>query len=164
MNQVLAQTGAQRVDLIGHSQGGLVLRYYIKYLGGAQKVDSAISLGAPHYGTILGNIGTILGFGSCLGVVACVQMGQGSAFLNDLNAGDDTIGNVQYTNLYTAYDELVRPIANATLKDGATNVKIQSQCWARVVGHLGLILDGTVYSGIEDALEHRSISLNCWAL
>lgn len=164
VDNVLAQTGVGRVDLIGHSQGGLVLRYYIKYLGGSQKVDSAISLGAPHYGTVVADIATILGFGSCLGIIACQQMAQGSAFLDELNAGDDTIGNVQYTNLYTAYDELVRPVGNATLRDGATNVKIQSQCWFRFVGHIGLILDGTVYSGIEDALEHRRISLDCWAL
>src|SRR4051794_31788270 len=49
-DQVRAQTGAARVDLIGHSQGGLVGRYYIKYLGGVDEVDSMISLGAPHYG------------------------------------------------------------------------------------------------------------------
>ena len=65
---VRAQTGAARVDLIGHSQGGLVGRYYIKYLGGASEVDSMISLGAPHYGTSLANLANLLGLGSCLGV------------------------------------------------------------------------------------------------
>ena len=67
-DSVRAQTGAARVDLIGHSQGGLVGRYYIKYLGGASEVDSMISLGAPHYGTSLANLATLLGLGSCLGV------------------------------------------------------------------------------------------------
>jgi triacylglycerol lipase len=162
VDSVLAQTGASKVDLIGHSQGGLVLRYYIKYLGGDQRVDSAISLGAPHYGTALANIGVLLGIGD-LFCTSCDQMAVGSSFLNDLNAGDDTIGNVSYTNFYTVYDELVRPVRNATLQDGAKNVKIQSQCWFRFVEHIGLILDGAVYSGIEDALEHRRIRLNCWA-
>lgn len=164
VNDVLARTGASRVDLVGHSQGALVSRYYVRNLGGSAKVDSVISLGGPHYGTSVANIGTILGFGSCIGIVACQQMAIGSTFLNNLNAGDDTVGTVQYTNLYTTYDELVRPVANATLKDGATNVKVQSQCWLRVVGHLGLILDGTVYSGVQDALEHRPITLNCFAV
>src|SRR6476620_6805080 len=58
---VRAQTGAARVDLIGHSQGWLVGRYYIKYLGGASEVDSMISLGAPHYGTSLANLAALLG-------------------------------------------------------------------------------------------------------
>jgi triacylglycerol esterase/lipase EstA (alpha/beta hydrolase family) len=162
--QVRAQTGASKVDLIGHSQGGLVGRYFIKHLGGAAEVDSMISLGAPHYGTYVANFATFFGLGNCIGIVACEQMGIGSSFLNGLNAGDDTIGSVDYTNLYTNYDELVRPVTNATLRDGATNVRIQSQCWFRVVGHLGLIIDGTVYSGVEDALEHRHITLRCWAI
>ncbi len=163
-DSVRSQTGSAKVDLIGHSQGGLVGRAYIKTYGGSTEVDSMISLGAPHYGTYTANLVTFLGFGNCITIVACVQMGIGSSFLNSLNAGDDTIGSVAYTNFYTNYDELVRPVTNATLADGAQNVRIQSQCWLRVVGHVGLILDGTVYSGVQDALAKRTMSLNCWAL
>lgn len=162
-DSVRAQTGAAKVDLIGHSQGGLVGRQYIKSHGGANEVDSMISLGSPHYGTYLANLASFFGT-SALGLVSINQMSIGSSFLASLNAGDDTIGNVHYTNLYSDYDELVRPVANATMQDGATNVRVQSQCWARVVGHLGLIVDGTVYSGVQDALEKRSITLNCWAI
>jgi triacylglycerol esterase/lipase EstA (alpha/beta hydrolase family) len=161
---VRAQTGAARVDLVGHSQGGLVGRAYIKYEGGAAEVDSLVSLGTPHYGTSLANIARFFSLGTCVGITSCHQMATGSSFLNDLNAGDDTVGNVRYTNLYTSFDEVVFPVTNATMQDGATNVRIQSQCWARVVGHLGLITDGTVYSGVSDALAGRSITLNCWAL
>src|SRR5690606_968171 len=51
-----AATGAAKVDIIGHAQGGLVGRNYVKYLGGANEVDSLISLGGPHYGTPVANI------------------------------------------------------------------------------------------------------------
>ena len=156
--------GGGKVDLVGHSQGGLVARQYVKYLGGADIVDSLVSLGTPHYGTAVANIADFFGGGNCLGVVACQQMAVGSDFVNELNAGDDTIGSVRYTNLYTALDELVRPVANAALKDGATNVLIQSQCPVRVVGHVGLALDGTVYDGVHDALLGRPIRLNCFAV
>jgi triacylglycerol esterase/lipase EstA (alpha/beta hydrolase family) len=161
---VRSQTGASRVDLVGHSQGGLVGRAYVKYEGGAAEVDSMISLGAPHYGTSLANIARFFSLGTCVGVTSCHQMATGSSFLADLNAGDDTIGGVRYTNLYTAFDEVVFPVENATMRDGATNVRVQSQCWLRVVGHLGLIVDGTVYSGVSDALAGRPITLNCFAL
>jgi len=161
---VRAATGAAKVDLVGHSQGGLVARQYVKYLGGEATVDSLVSLGAPHYGTAVANIADFFGFGNCLGVVACQQMAVGSDFVNELNAGDDTIGSVRYTNLYTALDELVRPVANASLQDGATNVLIQSQCPLRAVGHVGLALDGTVYDGVHDALLGRPIQLNCFAV
>ncbi len=164
VDQVRAQTGAAKVDLIGHSQGGLVARYYVKNLGGSAKVDRVISLGAPHYGTYVANLVTFFGFGSCAGVVACPQMSIGSSFLANLNAGPDVISPVKYTNIYTALDELVRPVTNATLQDGATNVKVQSQCFLRVVGHLGLILDGTVYDGVRDALRDESVRMNCFAL
>lgn len=56
------------------------------------------------------------------------------------------------------------PTGNAALKDGATNVKVQSQCPVRTVGHLGLIADGTVYSGVADALANRAITLSCLAV
>jgi triacylglycerol lipase len=165
-DQVRAQTGAARVDLIGHSQGGLVGRYYIKNLGGAAEVDSMISLGAPHYGTAVANLATFFGLGNCLGVTACEQMAAGSDFLSALNAGDDTIGNVFYTNVVTVQDELVVPYWNGHLRNDGnnTNVTVQAQCLLRMVGHLGLALDGAVYDGIRDALRHESVRLNCFAI
>jgi triacylglycerol lipase len=166
VDRVLARTGASRVDIIGHSQGGLVARYYIKYLGGDSTVDSNISLGTPNHGTAVANLLRLLGLGTCLGVTACQQMAAGSAFLADLNAGDDTIGNVSYTNIATVFDEIVVPYTTAFLdNDGNnTNVTVQRPCFARFVGHVGLALDGTVYSGIQDALAHQPITLNCFAL
>jgi triacylglycerol lipase len=161
---VRAGTGAARVDLVGHSQGGLVARSYVKDHGGAGEVDSLITLGTPNRGTYVANLASFLGLGNCLSVVACEQMSIGSSFLAELNAGDDTIGSVRYTTFRTDQDELVRPVGNATLYDGAVNVRVQNRCWARVVGHVGLIYDGAVYSGIRQALEGRtSIRLDCWA-
>ena len=166
VDNVRAQTGAARVDLIGHSQGGMVSRYFIKYLGGANKVDSLVNLAAVNYGTGVANLAKLLGLGNCIGIVSCQQMSIGSQFLTDLNAGDDTIGNVSYTNFGTVYDTIIVPYTNSFLaNDGNnTNVTIQSQCFLRYVDHITIPLDGTVYSGIQDALAHRSISLNCFAV
>jgi triacylglycerol esterase/lipase EstA (alpha/beta hydrolase family) len=164
---VRAQTGAARVDLVGHSEGGLVSRTYVKYLGGADEVDSLVTLGTPNYGTAIANIIRFFTLGTCVGITVCEQMNVGSAFLADLNAGDDSIGNVQYTNIATVVDELVQPYTTSFLDaaDGnVTNKTLQSQCWARFPGHLGLIIDGAVYSGVQDALAKRSITFNCWAL
>ncbi|MFI6822559.1 lipase family alpha/beta hydrolase [Micromonospora sp. NPDC050187] len=162
--QVRAATGAARVDLVAHSEGGLVSRYYLKYLGGTGSVGRLITLGSPHYGTYIADIAKFLGLGDCIGIVACQQMTIGSAFLNDLNAGDDTPGPVRYTTIRTLQDELVRPTQNATLADGATNVLIQTPCPLRIVGHLGLVLDGTTYTVIQDALADRAITPNCFAV
>ncbi len=168
VDSVRAQTGAAKVDLVGHSQGGLVARDYVKSFGGATKVDKVIGLGAPNYGTAAANLAKFLGLGNCLGVTACVQMSIGSSYLNTLNAGDDSIGSVRYYNIATKLDELVQPYWNAYLNayDGNIyNAAIQDQCWLRVVGHVGLILDGTAYSGVKYALAgNAGIRFNCWAI
>ena len=164
---VRTQTGAAKVDLVGHSEGGLVSRAYVKYYGGAAEVDSLVTLGTPNYGTVAANIVRLFTLGTCVGVTACEQMTIGSRFLADLNAGDDSIGTVAYTNIATVMDELVQPYTSSFLNaaDGnITNRALQSQCFVRIVGHLGLIVDGAVYSGVEDALEKRPITFNCFAL
>ncbi|MEU4378027.1 alpha/beta fold hydrolase [Micromonospora echinofusca] len=162
--QVRASTGAAKVDVVAHSEGGLVSRYFIKSLGGTSSVGRYVSLGSPQYGTYVANIVKFLGLGSCAGIVACQQMSIGSSFLAGLNDGDDTPGTVRWTAVRTLQDELVRPVDNAKLADGATNVLIQSACPLRVVGHLGLVLDGTTYTVIRQALRDQPIRPNCFAL
>lgn len=162
--QVRSATGAAKVDLVAHSEGGLVSRYFIKNLGGAGSVGRYVSLGTPHYGTYVASIIAFLGLGDCVGIPACQQMAIGSGFLADLNSGDDTVGAVRYTTVRTVQDELVRPTPNATLADGATNVLIQGYCPLRVVGHVGLVYDGTAYSIVRDALADRPVRPNCFAL
>lgn len=164
VGQVRSKTGAAKVDLVAHSEGGLVSRYYIRNLGGGDAVGRYISLGTPQYGTYVANIVAFLGLGSCAGIVACQQMTIGSAFLAALNTGDDTPGAVRWTTVRTTQDELVRPVDNATLADGSTNVLIQSRCPLRVVGHLGLVLDGTTYTVVRQALQDRTIRPDCLAL
>ena len=164
VNAIRSATGASKVDIIGHSQGGLENRYYMKFLGGADKIGTYVSLGTPQYGTIAANIVNFFGFGSCLGIVGCQQMTIGSSFLNNLNAGDDTPGAARYVSIYTTFDELVQPYTNSRIYDGATNVSLQSHCWWKVVGHVGLILDGAVYGLIRSSLRGGTISTNCFAL
>lgn len=165
-DSVRASTGSARVDLIAHSQGAMVSRYYIKHLGGVDEVDSLISLAGVMYGTTLANLATLLGIGNCLGFVGCQQMSIGSSFLNDLNAGSDTSGTVAYTNIATNGDLVILPYTNTYLRDGPNyvNSNVRGPCWGRVIGHVSIALDGAVYSGIQDALAKRAISYNCWAL
>ncbi|USX54411.1 alpha/beta fold hydrolase [Lentzea sp. HUAS12] len=162
VDDVRAAAGASQVDLVAHSQGGLVARQYIKNEGGAREVANLVNLSAPNRGTVVANIADFFGGGDCLRIVACQQMKVGSTFLEGLNAGDDTVGAVRYTNLYTGFDALVRPIDNARMSDGATNVLVQSQCPYRAVVHLGMPFDGAVYSGVQDALQGRQITLDCF--
>ncbi len=64
IDSIKSQTGAQKVDIIAHSMGGLVARNYIADPQRANKVSKLIELGVPHLGSVdfLRN----LRFGGCL--------------------------------------------------------------------------------------------------
>lgn len=135
---VRARTGAAKVSLVGHSQGGLMPRYFIKYLGGAGVVDDLVGLAPSNHGTT-NPFAPVAGL-SC---PACRQQMAGSAFLRDLNAGDETPGNVSYTQVVTRYDEVVVPYTSGYLAPDAnvTNVTLQDLCPNDTSDHLRVPYD-----------------------
>ncbi|MCA9676519.1 MAG: alpha/beta fold hydrolase, partial [Myxococcales bacterium] len=57
VDAVRAATGAAQVDVIGHSMGGVVGRYFVQLGGGDGVVANLITIGAPHAGTDVSAIG-----------------------------------------------------------------------------------------------------------
>jgi triacylglycerol esterase/lipase EstA (alpha/beta hydrolase family) len=57
VDHVRAATGATDVDVIGHSMGGVVARYYVSLAGGDGAVRRLITLGSPHAGTDVSKLG-----------------------------------------------------------------------------------------------------------
>jgi len=101
VNKLLAVTKAKQVDIVTHSMGALSSRFYIKE-GGAANVDEWVSLGGPNHGTATANL--------CSGkYTACLEMKQGSKFLTELNAGDETPGAVRYKTWRTVLDVAIVP-------------------------------------------------------
>ena len=49
---VLRQTGAEKVNIIAHSKGGLEARYLISTMGMADKVASLTTISTPHNGSV----------------------------------------------------------------------------------------------------------------
>ena len=150
VDRVRAATGARRVSLVGHSQGGMMPRYYLKFLGGLGKVDDLIGLAPSNHGT--SNPGALLldGVGVC---DSCGQQATGSAFLTNLNAGDETPGDVAYTVVETRYDEVVIPYTSAFLSGAnTTNVLLQNPCPLDVAEHLSIIYDAVALRWIRNAL------------
>jgi len=133
VNAVLAATGARKVSIVGHSQGGMMPRWYIKFLGGAKVVDDLVGLAPSNHGTTSPGA-FVTGATFC---EACAQQMAGSSFLQTLNAGDETPGSVSYTVLETRYDEVVTPYTSAFLAGGANtaNVLLQDACPAHVIDH-----------------------------
>jgi triacylglycerol esterase/lipase EstA (alpha/beta hydrolase family) len=161
VTQVLAATGAGKVDLVGHSQGGMMPRYYLRFLGGGSKVHTLVGLAPSNHGTTLDGLFTIanfLGASSFFGVLcpACEQQDVGSAFLTKLNAGAETVPGVQYTVIQSANDEVVTPYSSAFLSGSkVTNILLQDQCLLDQGEHLSMpydhIADGDVLNALDPA-------------
>jgi triacylglycerol esterase/lipase EstA (alpha/beta hydrolase family) len=146
---VLARTGASKVDIIGHSQGGMMPRYYVKNLGGASKVDDLVGFAPSNHGT------TTPLAPYAIGCPACMEQAFGSPFLTALNAGDETPGDVSYTVVETRYDEVVTPYTSAFLSgENTTNVLLQDKCPADVSEHLAIVGDPIALQWALDALAH----------
>ncbi len=101
VDRVLAATGAEKVDLVGHSQGGMMPRYYIKNLGGASKVGTLVGLAPLNHGTTLEGLFALAGYfpgaSALVGVdcPACQQQEAGSSFITALNAGGESVPSVK---------------------------------------------------------------------
>jgi triacylglycerol esterase/lipase EstA (alpha/beta hydrolase family) len=151
---VLGATGAVKVDLVGHSQGGMMPRYYLKFLGGAANVQTLVGLAPSNHGTTLEGLATLTGelagvlpgVSSALGAAcqACAQQIAGSSFMTTLNAGGDTVPGPAYTVIETRNDEIVTPYTSAFLSGpNVTSIVLQNVCPLDQTDHIG-IADDTV--------------------
>ena len=120
IDQVLAATGAKQAIVVGHSQGGLVLRQWMRFLGGGVKVRHMVCLAVPNVGTTIGGLASPMlssprSEGVALRVAETVvgpvvhQMLIGSDFLTRLNAESLLDADVTYTCIATRSDTLVQP-------------------------------------------------------
>ena len=134
VEEIRSRTGAARVDIIAHSMGSLNTRYYLKNLGGTEKVDDWVSLGGPNHGTTSANI---------CSEASCVEMRIESTFLRELNREDETPGAVSYGTWWSSCDEFINPDESVILT-GATNTA------AGCLGHIALLADSTVFAGVRD--------------
>lgn len=137
VEKLLSTTGASKVDIIAHSMGSLNTRWYLKFLGGTAKVDDWVSLGGPNHGTETANL--------CFST-SCVEMRIGSTFLSELNAGDETPGEVHYGTWWSPCDEFINPDSSVPLT-GATNT--ETAC----ISHLALLTDETVYKQVREFVK-----------
>ena len=134
VDYVRAVTGAEKVDLVGHSQGGTHIKTYTQMYGGAEHVARAVALGGNFHGTTLGGQGEGLAkfiafaprLAAFLASTAGIQQVVGSEFMQRLNALPDTAPGVLYTSIYSPADTTVTPNSSSQLVavDGADVVNL----------------------------------------
>ncbi|MEV0093097.1 alpha/beta fold hydrolase [Streptomyces sp. NPDC050738] len=161
VDTVLAATGTAKADLVGHSQGGMMPRYYLKFLGGAAKVNSLTGLAPDNHGTTLDGLANLLpyfpGAADILrkGAPGLSDQVAGSPFVTKLNAGGDTVPGVRYTVIATRYDEVVTPYRSQFLSGpDVTNVLLQDKCGADVSEHVTIgTVDRIAFHEVANSLD-----------
>ncbi|MBT2508270.1 alpha/beta fold hydrolase [Streptomyces sp. ISL-98] len=161
VDKVLAATGAPKADLVGHSQGGMMPRHYLKFLGGAAEVNALIGIAPDNHGTTLLGLTKLLPyFPGAEGLLTANTPGladqiAGSAFLTRLNEGGDTVPGVRYTVIATKYDEVVTPYRTQYLDGpGVRNVLLQDLCPVDFSEHVAIgLIDRIAFHEVANALD-----------
>ncbi|TDP93629.1 esterase/lipase family protein [Labedaea rhizosphaerae] len=159
VNEVLAATGAAKVDLVGHSQGGLIAEFYTKFYG-YNKVANLVGLSPTTHGTSLdGFVNLAQFFPGALDLVntlcaACYDQTPGSSVIHDLNNGAVAVAGVKYTIIETRYEFVVTPAGSAFINEpGVTNVWVQNKCPFSLTDHAGMSYDKATWNIAMHALD-----------
>ena len=140
IERILSQTPSQRIDIIGHSMGGLIGLYYVKKLGGHARVRKLIMMGTPIRGTWAALAGVVtLGLWS----TSSWQLLPRSRFLDELAKGPIPPG-VEVHTIAAARDWVV-PLGTTRLA-GANAMTVP-------LGHSSLVVSEEVYRRVSTALR-----------
>ncbi|ANP54162.1 triacylglycerol esterase/lipase EstA (alpha/beta hydrolase family) [Streptomyces griseochromogenes] len=161
VDKVLSATGTDRADLVGHSQGGMMPRYYLKFLGGSAKVNALVGLAPDNHGTDLDGLTHLLPyFPGAEDLIKATTPGLAdqiarSAFLTKLNAGGDTVPGVHYTVIATKYDEVATPWRDQYLSGSDVhNVLLQDLCPLDLSEHVAIgLFDRIAFHEVANALD-----------
>lgn len=159
----LLKTDSTQVDLIGHSQGGLLALYYAKLLHGAPYTHTLVGLSPTTHGTTLNSLSGLaaqypaLGMLMGIGCPACVDQTAGSPVIRQLDAGPIAQPGVRYTIIETRNETIVTPVGSAFIHEpGVTNEYVQDHCPQDTVDHGNLPYDNVVFRLIENALDPQT--------
>lgn len=135
VDAILAETGAERLALVGHSMGGLVARAYLRRYG-AERVALTMTLGTPHHGSVHAWL---------FAGAALAQMRPGNAWLAELNRTEGESYPVRFVSLWSWHDSMVAPQTSSRLA-GTVNVELDG------IGHNALLGDARVFECVAREL------------
>lgn len=143
IESILSQTSVEKIDIVGHSMGGLIGLYYVKKLGGHERVRKLIMMGTPAQGTWSALLGIFtLGFWSA----SSWQLLPRSTFLDELHQGE-LPADVELYTLAAARD-WVCPLPSTRVR-GATATTVP-------LGHSSLVVSAEVYKRLISILRGKS--------
>ncbi|MDX3690895.1 alpha/beta fold hydrolase [Streptomyces europaeiscabiei] len=141
IEDICERTGQERVDVVGHSLGGLIARYYVQRLGGDQRVRTLVTLGTPHGGT------RAVPLADAHPIVR--QMRPGSKVLEELREPAPGC-RTHFVAFWSDLDHVMVPLETACVDHPdlmAQNIRVTG------IGHLALPVHPAVATGIRQALD-----------
>ncbi|MFB7912358.1 esterase/lipase family protein [Streptomyces sp. NPDC056061] len=143
IEEICARTGHREVDIVGHSLGGLIARYYVQRLGGDQRVRTLVTLGTPHGGT------AVAPPASAHPIVR--QMRTDSAPIEELRRAAPGC-RTRFVSFWSELDRVIVPAEAACVDHpdlDALNIRVTG------IGHLALPVHPTVTAAVRQVLESR---------
>ncbi|MFC7307418.1 esterase/lipase family protein [Streptomyces monticola] len=135
------RTGQPEVDVVGHSLGGLIARYYAQRLGGDTRVRTLVTLGTPHGGT------SVVPLMSAHPIVR--QMRPDSDVIAELREPAPGC-RTRFVSFWSDLDHVMAPLETACVDHPdllAHNVQVSG------IGHLALPVHPAVTAGIRQAID-----------
>ena len=105
VTRVLLRTGASKVALVGSSRGGMTIRNYVRFGGGAAHVSHVITGGTPNHGVF-----------ALAGIQPDNEFNGAGSYLTSLNAGEEVVPGVKYLTLRSDHND---KYAQAEMRGGA---------------------------------------------
>jgi triacylglycerol lipase len=135
--------GAERIHIVGHSLGGMIARYYVQRMGGSAAVDTLVTLGSPHAGTLAAHL-----FPTPL----ARQLRPGSDVIAELGRPAPSC-DTRFLVVWSRMDQMVLPQRNGRLRHPDLNVE---ELELRDVGHLSLPIDPRTVHWVAGALSRTA--------
>ncbi|MDH6623634.1 hypothetical protein M2271_001426 [Streptomyces sp. LBL] len=141
IEEICERTGSRQVDVVGHSLGGLIARYYVQRLGGDLRIRTLVTLGTPHSGT------RVAPLANAHPIVR--QMRPGSDLIEELTLPAPGC-RTHFVSFWSDLDHLMDPLETACVEHPdliAENIRVTG------IGHLALPVHPAVASGIRRVLD-----------
>jgi hypothetical protein len=141
IEEICERTGARQIDVVGHSLGGLIARYYVQRLGGDTRVRTLVTLGTPHSGT------RVAPLANAHPIVR--QMRPGSPVLEELTRPAPDC-RTHFVSFWSDLDHVMDPLETACIDHPdltVQNVRVTG------IGHLALPVHPAVANGIRQVLD-----------
>ena len=154
------QISGRKVDILGWSQGGMSMRWSLRFWPDTRPmVDDVMGFAPSNHGTKL-MTSAACGQAGCRPAV--YQQAVDSEFIQALNSGTETFEGISYTNVYSRFDEVVVPNSGpdncssclTTGEGEIANVQTQELCPLDVSDHVLIGISPATYAIIVDALTH----------